>query len=45
MLSFIAGSDVSLGMADRIAGTLHITRVDLENAEQLLRTPLPDGRR
>ena len=45
MLSFIAGSDVSLGMADRIAGTLQITRVDLESAAQLARAPSPAGRR
>lgn len=45
MLSFIVGSDVSLGMADRIAGTLQITRVDLESAAQLARAPSPAGRR
>lgn len=40
-LSISAGSDVSLGMADRIAGSLGITRLDLEDRELLARTPLP----
>lgn len=43
-LSLCAGSDVSLGVADRIAASLDITKLDLEEALLRDRWPVP-GRR